>query len=61
MGVALPSRRGRGPRAAGVRPDVPEQKVQIVQTLERSGSVCAMVGDGANDAAAIRAASIGIG
>lgn len=39
----------------------PEQKVQIVQTLERSGSVCAMVGDGANDAAAIRAASIGIG
>lgn len=39
----------------------PEQKVQIVQTLERSGHVCAMVGDGANDAAAIRAASIGIG
>ncbi len=39
----------------------PEQKVQIVQTLERAGSVCAMVGDGANDAAAIRAASIGIG
>lgn len=39
----------------------PEQKVQIVQTLERSGRVCAMVGDGANDAAAIRAASIGIG
>nr|WP_194150323.1 cation-translocating P-type ATPase [Prescottella subtropica] len=39
----------------------PEQKVQIVQTLERVGHVCAMVGDGANDAAAIRAASIGIG
>jgi len=39
----------------------PEQKVQIVQTLERAGRVCAMVGDGANDAAAIRAASIGIG
>ncbi|RVW06709.1 cation-translocating P-type ATPase [Rhodococcus spongiicola] len=39
----------------------PEQKVQIVQTLERTGHVCAMVGDGANDAAAIRAASIGIG
>ncbi|GAB2660327.1 cation-translocating P-type ATPase [Prescottella soli] len=39
----------------------PEQKVQIVQTLERAGHVCAMVGDGANDAAAIRAASIGIG
>ncbi|TQC49749.1 cation-translocating P-type ATPase [Rhodococcus sp. WS4] len=39
----------------------PENKVQIVQTLERVGHVCAMVGDGANDAAAIRAASVGIG
>jgi cation-transporting ATPase I len=39
----------------------PEHKVQIVQTLERSGLVCAMVGDGANDAAAIRAATVGIG
>ncbi|WP_068156508.1 cation-translocating P-type ATPase [Rhodococcus phenolicus] len=39
----------------------PEHKVQIVQTLERIGRVCAMVGDGANDAAAIRAASLGIG
>ena len=39
----------------------PENKVQIVQTLERLGQVCAMVGDGANDAAAIRAATVGIG
>ena len=39
----------------------PEKKVQIVQTLRRLGHVCAMVGDGANDAAAIRAASMGIG
>ena len=39
----------------------PENKVQIVQTLERSGRVCAMVGDGANDAAAIRVATVGIG
>ncbi|HEU0191472.1 MAG TPA: cation-translocating P-type ATPase [Mycobacterium sp.] len=39
----------------------PENKVQIVQTLERTGKVCAMVGDGANDAAAIRAATIGVG
>jgi H+-transporting ATPase len=39
----------------------PEHKVQIVQTLERTGQVCAMVGDGANDAAAIRAANVGIG
>ncbi len=39
----------------------PEHKVQIVQTLERIGLVCAMVGDGANDAAAIRAATVGVG
>lgn len=39
----------------------PEHKIDIVQTLERIGLVTAMVGDGANDAAAIRAASIGVG
>ncbi len=39
----------------------PENKLQVVQTLERTGRVCAMVGDGANDAAAIRAATVGIG
>jgi len=39
----------------------PENKVQVVHTLQRTGRVCAMVGDGANDAAAIRAASVGIG
>ncbi|WNG87464.1 HAD-IC family P-type ATPase [Mycobacterium sp. ITM-2016-00317] len=39
----------------------PEHKVQVVQTLERVGLVCAMVGDGANDAAAIRSATVGVG
>ena len=39
----------------------PEHKVQVVQTLERIGLVCAMVGDGANDAAAMRAATVGVG
>lgn len=39
----------------------PEHKIEVVQTLEQSGLVTAMVGDGANDAAAIRAASVGIG
>ncbi|WP_193046012.1 cation-translocating P-type ATPase [Mycolicibacterium baixiangningiae] len=39
----------------------PEHKVDVVQVLEDSGVVTAMVGDGANDAAAIRAASVGIG
>nr|WP_085254830.1 HAD family hydrolase [Mycobacterium saskatchewanense] len=37
----------------------PEQKVQIVQQISQSGRICAMVGDGANDAAAIRAAAVG--
>lgn len=39
----------------------PEHKVQIVATIQRLGHVCAMVGDGSNDAAAIRAATVGIG
>ena len=39
----------------------PEQKVQIIQALGHAGRVCAMVGDGANDAAAIRLATVGIG
>lgn len=39
----------------------PEHKVEVVQALEAAGQVTAMVGDGANDAAAIRAASVGIG
>jgi cation-transporting P-type ATPase I len=39
----------------------PEHKIDVVQTLEQAGLVTAMVGDGVNDAAAIRAASVGIG
>jgi cation-transporting ATPase I len=39
----------------------PEQKVQVIQALQQAGRVCAMVGDGANDAAAIRMATVGIG
>ncbi|BBX75110.1 haloacid dehalogenase [Mycobacterium shinjukuense] len=39
----------------------PENKVQVVQTLENAGVRTVMVGDGANDAAAIRAATVGVG
>ncbi|WP_082681622.1 cation-translocating P-type ATPase [Nocardia jinanensis] len=39
----------------------PEQKVQVIAALQQCGRVVAMVGDGANDAAAIRMADAGIG
>ncbi|WP_345621188.1 cation-translocating P-type ATPase, partial [Streptomyces ziwulingensis] len=39
----------------------PEQKLQVIESLRDAGRVVGMVGDGANDAAAIRAADIGVG
>jgi len=38
----------------------PEQKVRLVRALRRDGRVVAMTGDGTNDAAAIRAADVGV-
>jgi cation-transporting ATPase I len=38
----------------------PEQKVRLVRALRRTGRVVAMTGDGTNDAAAIRAADVGV-
>ncbi|MEU7056097.1 cation-translocating P-type ATPase [Streptomyces sp. NPDC046197] len=54
--------RARMLRDAGVVARVaPEQKLQVIEALRDAGRVVGMVGDGANDAAAIRAADIGVG
>ncbi|MFR1214009.1 MAG: HAD hydrolase family protein [Acutalibacteraceae bacterium] len=41
-------------------PEIPADKLRIIQSFKRVGEVAAMTGDGVNDSPALKAADIGV-
>lgn len=60
-GLEATARQARVAQASVFARVSPDQKLQVVDALRTSGRVVAMVGDCANDAAAIRVADVGSG
>ncbi|HEX5062683.1 MAG TPA: HAD-IC family P-type ATPase [Kofleriaceae bacterium] len=58
--LTAPDARDRLERLAVVARVTPAQKVTVVEALRESGHVVAMLGDGINDAPALRAADVGV-